>query len=65
MEIIRDFFGNGKKLRPQRYLAQLSIWRGRPGILDIDIQLNSLVIKDSKVIKSHQMLPGKITCCID
>ena len=28
--------------RPPRYLAQLSIWRGALGILEIDTQLNSL-----------------------
>ena len=28
-----------KKIQPLRYLAQLFIWRGRLGILDIDTQL--------------------------
>ena len=34
-----------KKIRPPRHLAQLSIWIGRLGILDIKTQLNSLKIK--------------------
>ena len=34
-----------KKIRPPRHLAQLSIWIGGLGILDIDTQLNSLKIK--------------------
>ena len=34
-----------KKIRPPRHLTQLSTWRGRLGILDIDTQLNSLKIK--------------------
>ena len=33
------------KLRPPKYLTQLSIWKGGLVILDIDSQLNSLKIK--------------------
>lgn len=46
-------------------VAQLSIWRGGPGILEIDTQLHSLKIKISKVIKSKQMLSRKISYCIN
>ena len=35
----------GKKIRPPRHLAQLPIWKDGLGILDVDIQLNSLKIK--------------------
>ena len=45
-----------KKMQPPRHLAQLSIWSGELGILDIDIQLNALKIKKmvSIVFKSHR-----------
>ena len=34
-----------KKVQPLRQLAQLSIWRGGLGVLDIDTQLNCQKIK--------------------
>ena len=34
-----------EKIRPLRHLAQLTIWRGGLGILEIDTQLNSVNIK--------------------
>ena len=34
-----------KKMLPPRHLAQLSIWRGGLGILDIETQLNYIKIK--------------------
>ena len=44
-----------EKIQPPRHLAQISIWRDRLGISDIDTQLNYIKIKmDSKIIKSHQ-----------
>ena len=43
-----------KKIQPSRHLAQLPIWRGGLGILDIDTQLNPIKNVDSKVIKYHQ-----------
>ena len=44
-----------QKIRPPRYLVQISIWMIGLGILDIRIQLNSLKIKwIQMVIKSHQ-----------
>ena len=42
---IYGFLLEGKKLRPPRHVAQLPIWKGGLGILDVDIQLNSLKIK--------------------
>ena len=46
IERIYDFLWNRKKkMQPSRHLAQLSIWKGGIGILDIDIQLNFLRIK--------------------
>ena len=49
IERTHDLSLKRKKIRPLGHLAQLSIWRGGVGILDIDTQLNSL-----KIIKSHQ-----------
>ena len=44
-----------EKIQPPRHLAQISIWRDRLGISDIDTQLNYIKTKmDSKIIKSHQ-----------
>ena len=34
-----------KKIQPLRQLAQLSIWRGGLGVLEIDTQLNCQKIK--------------------
>ena len=34
-----------EKIRPPRHLAQLSIWKGGLGILEMGTQLNSLKIK--------------------
>ena len=39
------FLWKYKKMRPPRNLVQLSILKGGLGILDIDIQLNSLKTK--------------------
>ena len=44
---IYNFLWDGKNIRPPRHLAQLPIWKGRLGILDIDTQL------DSKIISSY------------
>ena len=38
-------YGREGKFSPPRHLAQLPIWKGGLGILDIDTQLNSLKIK--------------------
>ena len=45
IERIYNALYNGKKKRPPWHLAQLSIWRGGTGFLDIDTQLKSLNIK--------------------
>ena len=50
---IYDFLWNGKQIRPHRQLAQLSIWRGGLGILDIDTQLNSLKINWIQMLLNH------------
>ena len=42
---IYNFLWDGKNIRPPRHLAQLPIWKGRLGILDIDTQLDSMKIK--------------------
>ena len=52
-----------EKMPLSRHLALFSMWRRVLNILDIDTQLESLEIKDSRVIKSHQMLSENI--CID
>ena len=44
-KMIYDFLWGGEKICPPRHLVQLPIWKGRLGILDIDIQLNALKIK--------------------
>ena len=44
-KIIYDFLWNGKKIQPPWHWAQLSIWKGRIGFLDIDTKLNSLKVK--------------------
>ena len=35
-------YGATKKIRPPRHIAQLSIWKGGLGILDIHTHLNCL-----------------------
>ena len=35
-----------EKIQPPRHLAQISIWRDRLGISDIDTQLNYIKIKN-------------------
>ena len=42
---ICDFLCEGKKIRPPRYLAQVPIWKGGLGILNIDTHLSPLKIK--------------------
>ena len=42
---ISNFLCNCKKMRPPRNLVQLSILKGRPGILNIDTQFNFLKTK--------------------
>ena len=40
-----------EKIQPPRHLAQISIWRDRLGISDIDTQLNYIKIKNG--FKDH------------
>ena len=40
-----NFLWDGENICPPRHLAQLPIWKGRLGILDIDTQLDSMKIK--------------------
>ena len=40
-----DFLWSDKKIKVPGYLVQLSIWRGRLGILDMDTDLNPLKYK--------------------
>ena len=42
-----------RKIRPPRYITELSTWSGGLGIIDINTQSNSRKM-DSKVIKYHQ-----------
>ena len=34
----KQFSLEHQKMQPPRHIAQLPIWKGRPGILDIDVQ---------------------------
>ena len=49
-----------EKIQRPRYLAQLSIWRGGLGILDIDTQLNYIKIKWIQMLLSSTNALKKI-----